>query len=116
MNYQKIILVGNATNAAKVEKSKGKTAYADLTVAVRRNREKTDFFPVRAFGRLAEASSGIGKGAKVLVEGRVEIDRFVPEQGEPRRTIRVLADQIRVIQQPGSNGSQSGSQNSKAQG
>ena len=116
MDYQKIILVGNATDAAKVEKSEGKTPYADFTVAVRRNREETDFFPVRAFGRLAEGVARIGKGARVLVEGRVEIDRFIPEQGEPRKTIRVLADAVRFIQQTGSNGSNSGSQNSKEQG
>ena len=109
MDYQKIILVGNATDAAKVGKSEGKTPYTDFTMAVSRNREETDFFPVRAFGRLAEGAARIGKGAKVLVEGRVEIDRFIPTEGEPRKTIRVLADAVRFIQQTGSNGGRSGS-------
>jgi single stranded DNA-binding protein len=97
MDYQKIILIGNATDAAKLEQSEGKTAYADFTVAVRRNREETDFFPVRAFDTLAEKAANVKKGAKVLVEGRVEIDRFLPEGGQPRKTVRVLADAVLVI-------------------
>lgn len=96
MDYQKIILVGNATDGAKMKQGESKTAYADFTVAVRRSREATDFFPVRAFG-LAEKAPSIEKGDKVLVEGRVEIDRFVPEDGEPRKTIRVLADTVRTV-------------------
>ena len=101
MNYQKLILVGNTTGAAKVEKAEGKTAYADFTMAVNRSREEADFFPVRAFGRLTEGASRIEKGDTVLVEGRVEIDRFTPEGGEPRTTIRVLADAVRLLQRAG---------------
>jgi single-strand DNA-binding protein len=99
MDYQKIILVGNATGAARVEQAKGKTAYADFTVAVSRSRNATDFFPVRCFGKLAEPAARIKKGTKVIVEGRVEIDRFIPKQGEPRKTVRVLADAVRVVLQ-----------------
>ena len=102
MNYQKIILIGNATAAAKVEKPKGKTAYADLTVAVSRGREETDFFPVRAFAELTEVGAGIKKGAKVVVEGRVEINHYVSQDGQPFKTIRVIADALRLIYQPGS--------------
>ncbi|MFQ5850977.1 MAG: single-stranded DNA-binding protein [Candidatus Binatia bacterium] len=96
MNYQKIILVGNATDAAKVAKPEGKTAYADVTVAVNRSHEEADFFPVRAFGKLVDVVAKIEKGAKVLVEGRVQIDRYSPEEGETRTTVRVLADTIRL--------------------
>ena len=94
MSYQKFIFIGNATGAAKVEKPEGKTAYADFTVAVSRNRDEADFFPVRVFGPQAEAAAKIDKGARVLVEGRVEINRFTPEEGEPRLTIRVLGSTV----------------------
>ena len=97
MNYQKIILVGNATDAAKAAKPEGKTAYTDVTVAVSRNREEADFFPVRAFGELADVAAKIEKGARVLVEGRVEIARYSPKEGETRTTVRVLADAVRFL-------------------
>lgn len=97
MNYQKIILVGNATDAAKAAKPEGKTAYTDVTVAVNRSREEADFFPVRAFGKLAEVAAKVEKGAKVLVEGRVQIDRYSPEEGETRTSVRVVADAVRFL-------------------
>ena len=97
MDYQKIILVGNATDAAKGEKPEGKTAYADLTVAVSRSREETDFFPVRTFGKQAELAAHVEKGSKVLVEGRVEIGTYSPKEGETRKTVRVLANTIRLL-------------------
>ena len=100
MDYNRIIVVGRATRAAKVEQAEGKTAYADFTVAVSRNREETDFFPVRAFARLTEGAARIEKGTTVLVEGRVEIDRFTPEEGDPRTTVRVLANALRLGQRP----------------
>jgi single-strand DNA-binding protein len=101
MNFNKIILVGNSVGAARTKESEGKTPYSDFTVAVNRNREEADFFPVRAFGRLTEGAARIEKGSLVLVEGRVEIDRFELEEGEPRTTVRVLADGLRLLQRPG---------------
>jgi single stranded DNA-binding protein len=97
MDYQKIVLVGNATDAAKASKPEGKTAYTDVTVAVSRSREEADFFPVRAFGKLADVAAKIEKGAKVLVEGRVQIDRYSPKEGETRASTRVLADAVRFL-------------------
>jgi len=101
MNYQKLFLVGNATGAARTKESEGKTAYSDFMVAVNRNREEADFFPVRAFGKLTESAARIEKGSLVLVEGRVEIDRFESKDGETRTSVRVLADGLRLLQRPG---------------
>ena len=101
MNYQKLLLVGNAVSPARVERAEGKTAYADFVLAVSRNRKEADFFPVRAFGSLTEGAARIEKGGLVLVEGRLEINRFVPNEGEPRTTVRVLADTLRLLQRPG---------------
>ena len=101
MNYQKLIVLGNCTGPASVERPEGKTAYADFTVAVNRNREKADFFPVRAFGKLTEGAARIEKGSLVLVDGRIEIDRFESKEGEPRTSVRVLADGLRLLQRPG---------------
>lgn len=99
MDFQKIILVGNTTGEIQVQKPEGKTAYADFSVGVSRNRQEklTDFFPVRAFGKVAEGITQLKKGTKVLVEGRVEIDRFTPEEGEPRKVIRVLANIVLAV-------------------
>ena len=98
MDYQKILLIGNTTDAPKVHRSEGKLAYADFTVAVSRSRDgKTDFFPVRAFDILANRTAKADKGAKLLVEGRIELDHYTPDNGQPQKTFRVLASTVRLI-------------------
>jgi single stranded DNA-binding protein len=99
MMYQKIVLIGNATTAAQVSQPEGKTAYADFTVAVNRAQgQGADFFPCRVFGKLAEGATKIEKGALVLVEGRLEIGKYTPPEGQPRTTVRVLANYVQRME------------------
>lgn len=97
MDYQKIILVGNTTKEAEVKKPEGKTAYADFTLGVSRTQEETTFFRVRVIGRLAETCEMVKKGAKVLVEGKLDISEYTDKEGQKRMTFRVLADTYRLL-------------------
>ena len=74
MNYQKIIVAGNATGDAQARESKdGQVSYTTFSVAVSSGKDKTTFFPVSAFGKTGEiAAKHVTKGRQVLVEGRVE--------------------------------------------
>ena len=97
MDYEKLILVGNTTRDATVKQPEDKTAYADFTLAVSRTKEQKTFFPVRVFGKLAETCERVKKGAKVLVEGRLDISEYTDEEGQKRMTFRVLADTYRLL-------------------
>ena len=97
MDYQKIILVGNTTKDAEVREGEGKTAYADLTLAVSRTKEQTTFFPLRVFGKLAEACRDVKKGARLLVDGRLEISDYLDREGQKKMTFRVVADAYRLL-------------------
>ena len=98
MDYQSFTMIGNTTDAPKVQKPEGKVAFADFRLAVGRAREgEADFFPVRVFGKLADAAAKITKGDKLLVVGRIELNRYTPEDGQPRLTVRVLADTVRFL-------------------
>lgn len=97
MDYHKIILVGNTTKDTEVRQSEGKAAYADFTLAVSRTKEQTTFFPVRVFGKLAETCEMVKKGAKVLVEGKLDIDEYTTEEGGKRISFRILADTYRLL-------------------
>ena len=94
MNYQKSIVVGNATAAAEYQKSKkGDVAYATFRLGVTGRRGETTFFPITVFGKLAESiAKYITKGREVLVEGRVSIG----EKGY----FNIVADQVRLGAQP----------------
>ena len=76
MDYQKIILTGNATNDAERHQSKqGDVEFTNFSVAVGDGKDKTTFFPVVSFGKLGEKVAVlIKKGQQVLVEGRVDVN------------------------------------------
>jgi single stranded DNA-binding protein len=97
MDYQKLILVGNATKDAETKQPEDKTAYADFTLAVSRTKEQKTFFPIRVFGKLAETCEMVKKGTKVLVEGRLDISEYTDEEGQKKVTFRVLADTYRLL-------------------
>lgn len=99
MDYQRIILVGNASRDAQIKKAKEKdTTYADFTLAVGYGKDQpTTFFPVRVFGALAEHCEKIKKGAKLLVDGRLEIAEYTDKNGDKKMTFRVVADTYRHL-------------------
>lgn len=73
MNYQKLIIVGNATRDPQRRTSeKGDVTYTTFSVGVSDGKDTTVFFPVTVFGKQAEAvAEYVKKGRQVLVEGRL---------------------------------------------
>ena len=72
-DYQKIIIVGNVSKDAEVKQSEGKVPHADFTLGVTRTKDQSTFFPIRAFGKLAETCENVQKSVKVLVDGKLDI-------------------------------------------
>ncbi len=76
MDYQRIIVLGNTTAQVEVKQAKNDTPYALFSVAVSKGKGKTVFFPVTLFGDQAErAGEMLPKGARVLVEGTLDVNR-----------------------------------------
>ncbi len=75
MDYQKVILAGNASTDAKLQKSKkGDVSFATFNVGIKGGKDRTTFFPVVVFGNLGESLTPyIAKGRQVLIEGRIEL-------------------------------------------
>ena len=81
MNYQKLIIVGNATNDSKRQISeKGDVSYTTFSIRVGDGKGHTTYFPVVTFGKLGEiADKYVTQGLQLLVEGRIQVnkkDRF----------------------------------------
>jgi single-stranded DNA-binding protein len=81
MNYQSLILVGNATGDAQRRQSRdGEVSYTTFRVGVSDSKGRATYFPVTVFGRYGESvAEHITKGRQLLVEGRIEVgesDRF----------------------------------------
>ena len=94
MDYQKIILVGNATKDAKRQQSKkGDVEFTTFNLGVGDGKDKTTFFSIVAFGKLGEKVAAlIVKGHQVLVEGRIDVN----EKGY----FNVIAAHIRLGSSP----------------
>lgn len=57
-------------------------------------QERTEWFRVRAMGRLAESAQRLEKGMRVLVVGRLDINHFQSREGEARVGFDVWADEV----------------------
>ncbi len=100
LDYQKIsvYLIGNATHDGEVKTAKesGKQ-YGDFRLAVRDRNDQTTYFPVRCFGKLAESVVNVRCGAKLFVDGDLEISAYADDEGAKRMGIKVVANTYRIL-------------------
>lgn len=67
------------------------------------DQEKTTWFRVTAWGRLAETIDGlvqrgfVNKGRQVYVEGRIELSEWTGNDGEKRASIEVNATEFQLV-------------------
>ena len=103
-NGNNITLVGNITRDPELRFTATGQAKVNFGLAVNRrwqNRqtqqweEQTSFFNVIAWGEMGEnVSESLGKGARVIVAGRLEQRSWETEEGEKRSIIEVVADEV----------------------
>ena len=60
-------------------------------------QENTEWFRVRLTGRQVEFVSRLGKGARVLVMGRLDISHYQAKDGETRTGFDVWADEVQAM-------------------
>jgi single-strand DNA-binding protein len=82
----------------------GELQICDLRVAIprRKSRDGADrgavFIDVTAFGPLATiCGKYLAKGRRVAVTGRLELEEWEAEDGNPRRRHKVVADQVEFL-------------------
>ena len=112
--YQHVVVVGNVGRDPEMRYTPNGTAVTNFTVAVNRRwknqdgeqQEKTTWFRVTAWGKLAEVcNEHLSKGRLVLVEGEVEASAWMGQDGEPRATLELRAQNVRFL---GGKGATSG--------
>jgi single-strand DNA-binding protein len=98
-----LTLVGNLGAEPTVGATQKGTAVATMRVAVNFSRadtttgertESTEWFRVRAMGRLVDLAERLTKGTRVLVIGRLDIGHYQSSEGDPRVSYDVWADEI----------------------
>jgi len=103
-NGNSVTLVGNVTRDPELRFTPTGQATAQFGLAVNRrwqNRqtseweEQTSFFNIVCWGELADnVSESLGKGARVIVTGRLEQRSWDTPEGEKRSVVEVVADEV----------------------
>lgn len=97
-----VTIVGNITRDPELRFTAGGKGVASFGVAVGRRyqqngewQEKTSFFNVTAWDSLGEnVAASLGKGARVIVTGRLEQRDYETKEGEKRSVVEIVADEI----------------------
>ncbi len=103
--YNKIIQVGNLTRDIELRYSGSGTAIAKSAVATTRKftsngekKEEVCFTDITFFGRSAEiANQYLRKGSKVLIEGRLQFDQWVDQNGGKRSKHSIAVESMQML-------------------
>lgn len=119
----RVTLLGNLGADPEARFSPKGTQIVSFRVAVNQVRtgpdgerqENTEWFRVRVANRQSEFVQRLGKGARVLVIGRLDIGHYQSRDGEPRTSFDVWADDVQSISGRGTTGDSDGGQESESE-
>ncbi len=105
--YQYTIIIGNVGRDPELRYTQSGVAVCDFSVAVTRRwtdrnsnepREKTTWFRVSAWRSLAETCNQfVRKGMQIMVTGEVDASAYVGQDGEPRATLELTAQNVQFL-------------------
>ncbi|HEY81163.1 MAG TPA: single-stranded DNA-binding protein [Anaerolineae bacterium] len=104
--YQHVVIVGNLGRDPEMRYTPSGIPVTSFSVAVSRKwknqegelQEKTTWFRVTAWRKLAElCNQYLEKGRLVLVEGEIDASAWVGQDGEPRATLELTAQNVRFL-------------------
>ena len=103
--FNKIVLVGNLTKDIDLRYTQGGAAIGSCGIAVTRKfsvngekREETCFVDIAFFGKQAEiANQYLGKGSKLLIEGRLKFDQWQDNNGQNRSKHTVVVENMEML-------------------
>jgi single-strand DNA-binding protein len=123
-SYNRVILVGNLTRDPELRYIPSGTAVTDIGLAVNDRVKRGDqwveeatFVDVTLWGRTAEiANEYLSKGAPVLIEGRLKLDRW-EKDGQKHSKLKVVGERLQMLGgKAGGGGGGSGGRSSSGSG
>ena len=99
MGYNKVIIEGRLTHDPELRQATNGKSVCRFSVAVNRDENHTDFIACTAFGQTAEfICRYFFKGKPVLVDGRLNSEKWTDKNGNNRETISVLCDRVQFTE------------------
>lgn len=100
----RVILIGRLTRDPEMRYTPSGVASVRMGLAVQRpftnqqGEREADFIDVRAWRKLAETcATHLKKGRLVAVEGRLEVRNYETQDGQKRKSVEVVADDVRFL-------------------
>lgn len=92
-----ILLSGRITKDIELRYTSSQKPFALFTLAVNRDKEKTDFINCAAWDKTAELlNKYCAKGSMVLLEGRLQVEPY-EKDGHRRTDIKVVAYKVEFL-------------------
>jgi single-strand DNA-binding protein len=103
-SLNRVILVGNLTRDPELRYIPSGTAVSDIGLAVNDRVKRGDqwveeatFVEITLWGRTAEiANEYLSKGAPVLIEGRLKLDRW-EKDGQKHSKLKVVGERLQML-------------------
>lgn len=103
-----VCLIGRVSNDLEIKYVRGREGdFATLrfNLAVNKDKDKTNFIPVRVLGKLAENLANYQKkGSLIGIQGSIEIDQYEDKDGNKRSNQYVLANGIEYLEKRETSG------------
>lgn len=112
----RVILIGRLTRDPELRYTQQGTAVARFTLAINRKfkREETDFIDIVVWQKQAEnCAQYLTKGQMAAVEGRLQVRNYEGQDGQKRKAVEVVADDVKFLSKPGTGSSSHSEYNAK---
>jgi len=121
MDLNRVILIGHMATDPELKYTPSGIAVTQFRLAVNRpisaearqngQEKQADFFSIVAWRQSAEyAVNYLGKGRLIAVEGRLQAREYVTQDGQKRRDVEVVVDNLKSLDRPkeGAEGGEGG--------
>lgn len=103
-----VSIIGNLCKETTTESSTSGTTYLHNSIAVRRDKDTTDFFNISAFGKGAEfIEKYFSKGSKIAITGHLQSGSY-EKNGTKIPTVTIIVDKADFCESKASQGRESG--------
>lgn len=106
-SFNKIFLIGRLTKDPVLRYTPSGIPVCHFSLAVDRRKsgkdgeKETDFIDIVLWQKLAEISQQyLTKGRLVAVEGRLQIRNYEAQDGQKRRAVEVIANDMQILDKP----------------
>lgn len=111
MNLNKVLLIGRVTKDLELKQTNGGISVTSFSLAINRTwtkdgvkKEEVEFANIVIFGKTAElVCKYVVRGQVLFVEGRLQTREWETKDGQKRKTIEVIGENVQFGSKPNGN-------------